>query len=164
MRVRCTAWWWARRNKGTLLRLQLPLQLCDGDGGGWAALLEWTHNAREWTQALFAIGRISEENEHTLVFYLSPLRYLLSSHQFSNESVVNLNLTHTSLFWESPSDLCLPDSGLSPLLIHSALDFKLNHPKHLKYHSWYFTLLLNNGLWLCHCGSSGRGWSSQSSC
>lgn len=39
-----------------------------------------------------ATVKISQENEDMLVFCLSPLRYILSSHHLSNESVVDFCL------------------------------------------------------------------------
>lgn len=96
----------------------------------------------------------------TLVFYLSPLKYILSSHQFSNESV-DLNLKPS--YSENLLPPYLLDSRLFPLLIHSVLDFKINRPKHLKDQSWYFSCLLKSVLWLYHCSHSNRRRSSHSS-
>lgn len=96
----------------------------------------------------------------TLVFYRSPLKYSLSSYQFSNESV-DLNLKPS--YSENLLPLYLLDSRLFPLLIHSVLDFKINRPKHLKDQSWYFSRLLKSVLWLCHGSHSNRRRSSHSS-
>lgn len=90
----------------------------------------------------------------TLVFYRSPLKYSLSSYQFSNESV-DLNLKPS--YSENLLPLYLLDSRLFPLLIHSVLDFKINRPKHLKDQSWYFSRLLKSVLWLCRCSHSKGG-------
>lgn len=50
-----------------------------------------------------------------------------------------------------------------PLFTCSTLVFKINRLKHLKYHSWYFTLLPKNVPWLCHCSNSSERRHSQSS-
>ena len=95
-------------------------------------MMEWIHSAREWTTALTAIVGITKENEYTLVFNTPALWFIPSSHQSSNESVVDFNLTHTLLFWESLWDIALtPDFPL--FFTGLALIFKINHLKHLKY-------------------------------